>query len=123
MKYQVMLLQDTIGKHLLEVDKAAREREKVILKQLEEKEPLPDNQKEVEKLLEQYILRFERDPAVSLIQHIVGITNMSSISLQVYEKKGQDAIHMAMTGLKNLYEQGKFTEQHSIFIMRTFGEK
>ena len=25
--YQVMLLQDTIGKHLLEVDKAARERE------------------------------------------------------------------------------------------------
>ena len=36
--YQVMLLQDTIGEHLLEVDKAAREREKVILKQLEEKE-------------------------------------------------------------------------------------
>ena len=35
--YQVMLLQDTIGKHLLEVDKAAREREEVILKQLEEK--------------------------------------------------------------------------------------
>ena len=30
--YQVMLLQDTIGKHLLEVDKAAREREEVILK-------------------------------------------------------------------------------------------
>ena len=39
--YQVMLLQDTIGEHLLEVDKAAREREEVILKQLEEKEPLP----------------------------------------------------------------------------------
>ena len=37
-----MLLQDTIGEHLLEVDKAAREREEVILKQLEEKEPLPD---------------------------------------------------------------------------------
>ena len=36
--YQVMLLQDTIGEHLLEVDKAAREREEVILKQLEEKE-------------------------------------------------------------------------------------
>ena len=36
--YQVMLLQDTIGEHLLEVDKAAREREKVILKQLEEKD-------------------------------------------------------------------------------------
>ena len=32
--YQVMLLQDTIGKHLLEVDKAAREREEVILKLL-----------------------------------------------------------------------------------------
>ena len=30
--YQVMLLQDTIGKHLLEVDKEAREREEVILK-------------------------------------------------------------------------------------------
>ena len=29
-----MLLQDTIGEHLLEVDKAAREREEVILKQL-----------------------------------------------------------------------------------------
>ena len=42
--YQVMLLQDTIGKHLLEVDKAAREWEKVILKQLEEKEPLPDKE-------------------------------------------------------------------------------
>ena len=42
--YQVMLLQDTIGQHLLEVDKAAREREEVILKQLEEKEPLPDKE-------------------------------------------------------------------------------
>ena len=41
--YQVMLLQDTIGEHLL-VDKAAREREEVILKQLEEKEPLPDKE-------------------------------------------------------------------------------
>ena len=49
--YQVMLLQDTIGKHLLEVDKAAREREEAILKQLEEKEPLPD--KEAEKKMEQ----------------------------------------------------------------------
>ena len=44
--YQVMLLQDTIGKHLLEVDKAAREREEVILKQLEKKEPLPDKEKD-----------------------------------------------------------------------------
>ena len=44
--YQVMLLQDTIGEHLLEVDKAAREREEVILKQLEEKEPLPDKKKD-----------------------------------------------------------------------------
>ena len=42
--YQVMLLQDTIGEHLLEEDKAAREREEVILKQLEEKEPLPDKE-------------------------------------------------------------------------------
>ena len=30
-----MLLQDTIGEHLLEADKAAREREEIILKQLE----------------------------------------------------------------------------------------
>ncbi|WP_270395883.1 TnpV protein [Mediterraneibacter massiliensis] len=44
--YQVMLLQDTIGEHLLEVDKAARERDEVILKQLEEKEPLPDKEKD-----------------------------------------------------------------------------
>ena len=39
-------LQDTIGEHLLEVDKAARKREGVILKQLEEKEPLPDKEKD-----------------------------------------------------------------------------
>ena len=32
--YQVMLLQDSIGEHLLEVDKAAREREEIILKEL-----------------------------------------------------------------------------------------
>ena len=44
--YQVMLLQDTIGEHLLEVDKAARERDEVILKQLEKKEPLPDKEKD-----------------------------------------------------------------------------
>ena len=43
--FQVMLLQDTIGEYLLEVDKAAREREEVILKQLEEKEPLADKEK------------------------------------------------------------------------------
>ena len=42
--YQVMLLQDTIGEHLLEVDKAVRELEEMILKQLEEKEPLPDKE-------------------------------------------------------------------------------
>ena len=29
--YQVMLLQDSIGEHLLEVDKAARKREEIIL--------------------------------------------------------------------------------------------
>ena len=46
--YQVMLLQDSIGGHLLEVDKAAREREEVLLKQLEEKEPLPDKEKELD---------------------------------------------------------------------------
>ena len=39
-----MLLQDTIGEYLLKVDKAARKREEVILKQLEEKEPLPDKE-------------------------------------------------------------------------------
>ena len=44
--YQVMLLQDTIGEHLLEMDKAAREREEVILKQLEEKDPLSDEEKD-----------------------------------------------------------------------------
>ena len=41
----MILLQDTIGEHLLEVDKAAREREEMILKQLEEKDPLPDKEK------------------------------------------------------------------------------
>ena len=46
--YQVMLLRDTIREHLLEVDKAAKEREEVILKRLEEKEPLPD--KEVDQM-------------------------------------------------------------------------
>ena len=44
--YQVMLLRDTIREHLLEVDKAAREREEAILKQLEKKEPLPDKEKD-----------------------------------------------------------------------------
>ena len=44
--YQVMLLQDSIGEHLLEVDKAARKREEMILKQLEEKDPLPDKEKD-----------------------------------------------------------------------------
>ena len=44
--YQGMLLQDTLGAHLLEVDKAARERDEIILKQLEKKEPLPDKEKD-----------------------------------------------------------------------------
>lgn len=44
--YQVMLMKNTIGEHLLEVDKAAREREEVIIKQLEVKEPLPDKEKD-----------------------------------------------------------------------------
>ena len=45
-RYQVMLMQGTLGEHLLEVDKAAREREEVIIKQLAEKEPLPDKEKD-----------------------------------------------------------------------------
>lgn len=40
--YQILLLQDKIGEHLLEIDRCAREREEVILKQLEESDPLPD---------------------------------------------------------------------------------
>ncbi len=40
--YQVMLLQDTIGEHLLEMDKSAREREEVILRKLEKNDPLPE---------------------------------------------------------------------------------
>ena len=32
--YQVMLLQDSIGEYLLKVDKAARKREEIILKEL-----------------------------------------------------------------------------------------
>ena len=42
--YQDMLLRDTIGEHPIEADKAAREKEEIILKQLEEKEPLPDKE-------------------------------------------------------------------------------
>ena len=45
-RYQVMLMQGTLGGHLLEVDTAAREREEVIIRQLEEKEPLPDKEKD-----------------------------------------------------------------------------
>ena len=44
--YQIMILKDNIGEHLLEVDKAARELEEMIVKQLEEKEPLPDKEKD-----------------------------------------------------------------------------
>ena len=36
---------EQLGKHLLEMDKAAREQEEIILKQLEKKEPLPDKEK------------------------------------------------------------------------------
>lgn len=45
-RYQVMLMQGTLGEYLLEVDKAAREREEVIIRQLDEKEPLPDKEKD-----------------------------------------------------------------------------
>lgn len=41
-RYQSLLLQNKLGEHLLEVDRAAREWEEVILKQLEEANPLPD---------------------------------------------------------------------------------
>jgi len=41
-KYQVMILKDTLGEHLLEIDRAAKEREEIILKQLEKSDPLPD---------------------------------------------------------------------------------
>jgi len=44
--YQIMILKDNIGEHLLEVDKAAKELEEMIVKQLEEKEPLPDKEKD-----------------------------------------------------------------------------
>ena len=45
-RYQVMLMQGTLGESLLEVDKAAREREEVIIRQFDEKEPLPDKEKD-----------------------------------------------------------------------------
>ena len=56
--YQSMLLQGTLEKHLLETDKAAREREKLILKQLEKQYSLPDKES-----AESYRRRnhFERD--------------------------------------------------------------
>lgn len=41
-----MLMQGTLGEYLLEVDKAAREREEVIIRQLDEKEPLLDKEKD-----------------------------------------------------------------------------
>jgi hypothetical protein len=41
-RHQILLLQHKIGEHLLVVDRTARKREKMILKQLEEKDPLPD---------------------------------------------------------------------------------
>ena len=41
-KYQVMLLQDTIGEHLLEIDQAARKREEIILRELEKSDPLAE---------------------------------------------------------------------------------
>lgn len=41
-KYQFLLLQDKIGEHILLVENTAREREEVIMKQLEKSDPLPD---------------------------------------------------------------------------------
>ena len=46
-RYQVMLMQGTLGEYLLEVDKAAREREEVIIRQLDEKESLPDKEEDL----------------------------------------------------------------------------
>ena len=46
-RYQVMLMQGTLGEYLLEVEKAAREREEVIIRQLDEKEPLPDKEEDL----------------------------------------------------------------------------
>lgn len=43
-KYQMMLLKDTLGEHLLEIDRVAKEREEIILKQLEKSDPLPDKE-------------------------------------------------------------------------------
>ena len=37
-----MLLQDTIGEHLLEIDQAARKREEIILRELEKSDPLAE---------------------------------------------------------------------------------
>ncbi len=45
-RYQVMLMRGTVWEHLLTVEKAARELEERILEQLEEKEPLPDKEKD-----------------------------------------------------------------------------
>lgn len=41
-RYQCLLLQGKLSEHLFEVDSTARKREELILKQLEEKNPLPD---------------------------------------------------------------------------------
>lgn len=41
-KYQNLILQDKLEEHLLEVDKAAKKQEEVILEQLEISDPLPD---------------------------------------------------------------------------------
>ncbi|MFR0954842.1 MAG: TnpV protein [Roseburia inulinivorans] len=67
--YQVMLLRDTIGEHLLEMDKAAREREEVILKQLEEKDPLSDEEKDQMAWIKTFwywMSKHQRGPVVSL---------------------------------------------------------
>lgn len=41
-RYQNLLLQDKLEEHLLEVDRAAKKREEVILEQLDISDPLPD---------------------------------------------------------------------------------
>lgn len=41
-RFNIMVLRDTIGEHLLAIDRAANEREEIILKQLAESDPPPD---------------------------------------------------------------------------------
>lgn len=94
--YQVMLLQDTIGEHLLEVDKAAREREEVILKQLEEKEPLPD--KKADQMAQ--IFRVERTKNFTVMSnHHFKNKRLKIGRIVLWTKSIQSSISMRFTTL------------------------